>query len=131
MDSEDEYIYKCKPVNDLISELFKTELVEIRKLSTNTIDPKTGCVVNPRDIALKQLNETRSSDIDKAIKDDSKRVLDNLVNIPLNKIVRVTPTTTVQRVHMGWIYIHETYSNCGAASTVIQKTSTFVPLVNV
>ena len=131
MNTEDEYIYKCKSVNDLISELFKSELVEIRKLSTHAIDPSTGSIVNPRDIAIKKIQETRSSDIDKAIKDDSKRVLDNLVNIPLNKIVRVTPTTTVQRVHMGWIYIHETYSNCGAASTVIQKTSTFVPLVNV
>ena len=131
MDTEDEYIYKCKPVNDLISELFKNELVEIRKLSTNTIDHKTGCNVNPRDIALKQLQETRSSEIDKAIEDDNKRVLNNLINIPLNKTVRVTPTTTVQRVHMGWIYIHETYSNCGAASTVIQKTSTFVPLGNI
>ena len=131
MDNEDDYIYKCKSVNDLISELFKTELGEIRKLSTCSIDHKTGCNVNPRDIALKQLQETRSSEIDKAIEDDNKRVLNNLINIPLNKTVRVTPTTTVQRVHMGWIYIHETYSNCGVASTVIQKTSTFVPLGNI
>ncbi len=131
MDNDDDYIYKCKSVNDLIAELFKTELGEIRKLSTCSIDHKTGCNVNPRDIALKQLQETRSSEIDKAIEDDNKRVLNNLINIPLNKIVRVTPTTTVQRVHMGWIYIHETYSNCGVASTVIQKTSTFVPLGNI
>ena len=37
----------------------------------------------------------------------------------------------IDKLVMGWIYIHETYSNCGAASTVIQKTSTFVPLGNV
>lgn len=106
MDNEDEYIYKCKPINDLISNLLKNELAEISKLSTNSIDIKNGCAINPRLTATNKLYESRSSDIDKAIEDDSKCVLKNLINIPLNKIVRVTPTTTVQRVHMGWIYIY-------------------------
>ena len=126
MDNED-YTYKCRPEQDILNELFKSEFIEIFKLPINSFDPDIGVEVNKREIACRKLYDERSKDIENAITEDKYRVHKNMLNIPLNKVVRIEPTILVQRVPMGWIYIYETYSNCGAASSVIHTSSTFVP----
>ena len=124
---EDEYIYKCRPQQDLLAELFKDEFKAISKLSRNGFDPDTGNSINKQDVACQKLYNDRSQDIAKAISDDRNRVFKNMLDIRMNHTVRIAPTILVQRVPMGWIYLHETYSNQGAASCVIHRTSTFVP----
>lgn len=121
-----DYTYQCKPADDIISELLKDKLIGVSKLSRCASDIETGGYVNHQAIAVKKIYDENEVAIKKAIHDDSNRVFNNMIDIPLNRIVRISPNTLVQRVHKGWIYIHETYSNCGASSSVIHKTSTFV-----
>lgn len=127
MKKEEDYAYKCRPEQDILDELFKSEFIKILKLPIKSFDPDTGVEVNKREIACRKLYDERSKDIEKAIIEDKNRVYKNMLHIPLNKVVRIEPTILVQRVPMGWIYIYETYSNCGAASSVIHTSSTFVP----
>jgi hypothetical protein len=124
---EEDYTYKCRSHHDIVCELLKDELIKISKLSDKIFDPDTGDY-KQQDIAYKTLYSERAVDIEKAINADRERVYKNLFNIPLNNTVRISSHVLVQRVHMGLIYLHETYSNQGAASSVIHKTTTFVSL---
>jgi hypothetical protein len=128
MKNEEDYTYKCKPQHVILVELFKDEYKEISKLSKNSYDPHTGNLINKQVDVYKKLYYERAKDIDQAIDDDRQRVLKNMVDIPLNYTVRISPNVLLQRVYGGLIYMYETYSNQGAASSVIHKTSTFVPL---
>lgn len=125
---EEDYTYKCRPQRDILAELFKTEYSEISKLSQNAFDINTGNSINKQDIACKKLYDERAKDIENAINVDRERVFKNMFNIPLNHTVRISSHVLVQRVYRGLIYMSETYSNQGAASSAIHKTSTFVPL---
>lgn len=128
MKNEEDYTYKSRPQQDILLELFKNEYKAILKLSKDWCDPDTGDSINKQEIAFKKLYEERKKDIDQAISDDRQRVFKNMFDIPLNHTVRISPNVLLQRVYGGLIYMYETYSNQGAASSVIHKTSTFVPL---
>lgn len=127
-EEKEDYTYKYRPQQDILAELFKSEFIEIFKLPIKSYDPDTGDEVYNREIACKKLYDERAKDIEQAIYDDRQRVFKNMFDIPLNHTVRISSHTLIQRVHCGLIYINETYSNKGAASSVIHKTSTFVPL---
>lgn len=126
MMNNDDYTYKCRSEQDILDELFKTEFIEMSKLPIKSFDPDTGREVNKREIAVRKLYEEKTKEIETAINDDRNRVEQNMLSIPLNHTVRINATTLVQRVSRGWIYIYETYSNLGAASSVIHKTTSFV-----
>ena len=123
---EEDYTYKCRPQQDLLAELFKDELNAISKLSRNVYDPHTGSQVNNQERALKKLYNDKKQEINDAINADCTRVLNNMLNIPLNQIERISANTLVQRVSSGWIYFYEIYNDHMSAS-VINVTSTFVP----
>lgn len=121
-----DYTYIARPSHDIIAELFKEEFAKILKLSEKSFNPDTGDETNPREQAFKKLAEDRSTELNRAIENDKRRVKQNLVDIPMNTVVRISPTTTIRRVVKGWIYYDEIYNN-HVNPSLINMISTFVP----
>lgn len=120
-----DYTYIAKPRDVIISELFANDFKSISKLPTELFDLELNKFVNPQEIAIKNLSENKDSLIDNAIIKDNNRVLNNLLNIPLNTTVRIDYSTLVKKVPNGWIYYYEIY-NDNINPSVINMISTFV-----
>lgn len=119
-----DYTYIGKPRDVIISELFANDLKSISKLPTELFDLELNKFVNPQEIAIKKLSENKDSLIDNEIIKENNRVLNNLLNIPLNTTVRIDYSTLV-KVPNGWIYYYEIY-NDNINPSVINMISTFV-----
>ena len=120
-----DYTYIGKPRDVIISELFANDLKSISKLPTELFDLESNKFVNPQEIAIKNLSENKDSLIDNEIIKDNNRVLNNLLNIPLNTTVRIDYSTLVKKVPNGWIYYYEIY-NDNINPSVINMIATFV-----
>ena len=120
-----DYTYIAKPRDVIISELFANDLKSISKLPTELFDLELNKFVNPQEIAIKNLSENKDSLIDNEIIKDNNRVLNNLLNIPLNTTVRIDYSTLVKKVPNGWIYYYEIY-NDNINPSVVNMISTFV-----
>ena len=120
-----DYTYIAKPRAVIISELFANDLTSISKLPTELFDLESNKFVNPQEIAIKKLSENKDSLIDNEIIKDNNRVLNNLLNIPLNTTVRIDYSTLVKKVPNGWIYYYEIY-NGNINPSVVNMISTFV-----
>ena len=120
-----DYTYIGKPRDVIISELFANDFKSISKLPTELFDLELNKFVNPQEIAIKKLSENKDSLIDNEIIKDNNRVLNNLLNIPLNTTVRIDYSTLVKKVPNGWIYYYEIY-NDNINPSVINMISTFV-----
>lgn len=120
-----DYTYIAKPRDVIISELFANDLKSISKLPTELFDLELNKFVNPQEIAIKNLSENKDSLIDNEIIKENNRVLNNLLNIPLNTTVRIDYSTLVKKVPNGWIYYYEIY-NDNINPSVINMISTFV-----
>ena len=120
-----DYTYIGKPRDVIISELFANDLKSISKLPTELFDLELNKFVNPQEIAIKNLSENKDSLIDNEIIKENNRVLNNLLNIPLNTTVRIDYSTLVKKVPNGWIYYYEIY-NDNINPSVINMISTFV-----
>ena len=120
-----DYTYIGKPRDVIISELFANDLKSISKLPTELFDLELNKFVNPQEIAIKTLSENKDSLIDNEIIKENNRVLNNLLNIPLNTTVRIDYSTLVKKVPNGWIYYYEIY-NDNINPSVINMISTFV-----
>ena len=120
-----DYTYIAKPRDVIISELFANDLKSISKLPTELFDLESNKFVNPQEIAIKTLSENKDSLIDNEIIKENNRVLNNLLNIPLNVTVRIDYSTLVKKVPNGWIYYYEIY-NDNINPSVINMISTFV-----
>lgn len=120
-----DYTYIGKPRDVIISELFANDLKSISKLPTELFDLESNKFVNPQEIAIKNLSENKDSLIDNEIIKENNRVLNNLLNIPLNTTVRIDYSTLVKKVPNGWIYYYEIY-NDNINPSVINMISTFV-----
>ena len=120
-----DYTYIAKPRDVIISELFANDLKSISKLPTELFDLESNKFVNPQEIAIKTLSENKDSLIDNEIIKENNRVLNNLLNIPLNTTVRIDYSTLVKKVPNGWIYYYEIY-NDNINPSVINMISTFV-----
>lgn len=120
-----DYTYIGKPRDVIISELFANDLKSISKLPTELFDLESNKFVNPQEIAIKTLSENKDSLIDNEIIKENNRVLNNLLNIPLNTTVRIDDSTLVKKVPNGWIYYYEIY-NDNINPSVINMISTFV-----
>lgn len=120
-----DYTYIGKPRDVIISELFANDFKSISKLPTELFDLELNKFVNPQEIAIKNLSENKDSLIDNEIIKDNNRVLNNLLNIPLNTTVRIDYSTLVKKVPNGWIYYYEIY-NDNINPSVINMISTFV-----
>ena len=120
-----DYTYIAKPRDVIISELFANDLKSISKLPTELFDLELNKFVNPQEIAIKKLSENKDSLIDNEIIKDNNRVLNNLLNIPLNTTVRIDYSTLVKKVPNGWIYYYEIY-NDNINPSVVNMISTFV-----
>lgn len=120
-----DYTYIGKPRDVIISELFANDLKSISKLPTELFDLESNKFVNPQEIAIKTLSENKDSLIDNEIIKENNRVLNNLLNIPLNTTVRIDYSTLVKKVPNGWIYYYEIY-NDNINPSVINMISTFV-----
>ncbi len=120
-----DYTYIGKPRDVIISELFANDFKSISKLPTELFDLELNKFVNPQEIAIKNLSENKDSLIDNEIIKENNRVLNNLLNIPLNTTVRIDYSTLVKKVPNGWIYYYEIY-NDNINPSVINMISTFV-----
>jgi hypothetical protein len=120
-----DYTYIGKPRSIIISELFANDLKSISKLPKELFDLELNKFVNPQEIAIKNLSENKDSLIDNEIIKDNNRVLNNLLNIPLNTTVRIDYSTLVKKVPNGWIYYYEIY-NDNINPSVINMIATFV-----
>lgn len=120
-----DYTYIAKPRSIIISELFANDLKSISKLPKELFDLESNKFVNPHEIAIKNLSENKDSLIDNAIIKENTRVLNNLLNIPLNTTVRIDYSTLVKKVPNGWIYYYEIY-NDNINPSVVNMISTFV-----
>ena len=120
-----DYTYIAKPRDVIISELFANDFKSISKLPTELFDLESNKFVNPQEIAIKNLSENKDSLIDNEIIKDNNRVLNNLLNIPLNTTVRIDYSTLVKKVPNGWIYYYEIY-NDNINPSVVNMISTFV-----
>ena len=120
-----DYTYIGKPRSIIISELFANDLKSISKLPKELFDLELNKFVNPQEIAIKNLSENKDSLIDNEIIKDNNRVLNNLLNIPLNTTVRIDYSTLVKKVPNGWIYYYEIY-NDNINPSVVNMISTFV-----
>lgn len=120
-----DYTYIGKPRAVIISELFANDFKSIRKLPRLSENTELGTFVNPQEIAIKNLSENKDSLIDNEIIKENNRVLNNLLNIPLNTTVRIDYSTLVKKVPNGWIYYYEIY-NDNINPSVINMISTFV-----
>lgn len=120
-----DYTYIGKPRDVIISELVANDLKSISKLPTELFDLELNKFVNPQEIAIKTLSENKDSLIDNEIIKENNRVLNNLLNIPLNTTVRIDYSTLVKKVPNGWIYYYEIY-NDNINPSVINMISTFV-----
>ena len=120
-----DYTYIAKPRDVIISELFANDLKSISKLPTELFDLELNKFVNPQEIAIKNLSENKDSLIDNEIIKENNRVLNNLLNIPLNTTVRIDYSTLVKKVPNGWIYYYEIY-NDNINPSVVNMISTFV-----
>ena len=120
-----DYTYIGKPRDVIISELFANDLKSISKLPTELFDLESNKFVNPQEIAIKTLSENKDSLIDNEIIKENNRVLNNLLNIPLNTTVRIDYSTLVKKVPNGWIYYYEIY-NDNINPSVVNMISTFV-----
>ena len=120
-----DYTYIGKPRDVIISELFANDLKSISKLPILSENTELGTFVNPQEIAIKSLSENKDSLIDNEIIKENNRVLNNLLNIPLNTTVRIDYSTLVKKVPNGWIYYYEIY-NDNINPSVINMISTFV-----
>ena len=120
-----DYTYIAKPRDVIISELFANDLKSISKLPTELFDLELNKFINPQEIAIKNLSENKDSLIDNAIIKYNNRVLNNLLNIPLNTTVRIDYSTLVKKVPNGWIYYYEIY-NDNINPSVVNMISTFV-----
>ena len=120
-----DYTYIAKPRDVIISELFANDLKSISKLPTELFDLESNKFVNPQEIAIKNLSENKDSLIDNEIIKENNRVLNNLLNIPLNTTVRIDYSTLVKKVPNGWIYYYEIY-NDNINPSVVNMISTFV-----
>lgn len=120
-----DYTYIGKPRDVIISELFANDLKSISKLPTELFDLELNKFVNPQEIAIKKLSENKDSLIDNEIIKDNNRVLNNLLNIPLNTTVRIDYSTLVKKVPNGWIYYYEIY-NDNINPSVVNMIATFV-----
>lgn len=120
-----DYTYIGKPRDVIISELFANDFKSISKLPTELFDLESNKFVNPQEIAIKTLSENKDSLIDNEIIKENNRVLNNLLNIPLNTTVRIDYSTLVKKVPNGWIYYYEIY-NDNINPSVINMISTFV-----
>lgn len=120
-----DYTYIAKPRAVIISELFANDLTSISKRPTELFDLESNKFVNPQEIAIKKLSENKDSLIDNEIIKDNNRVLNNLLNIPLNTTVRIDYSTLVKKVPNGWIYYYEIY-NDNINPSVVNMISTFV-----
>ena len=120
-----DYTYIAKPRDVIISELFANDFKSISKLPTELFDLELNKFVNPQEIAIKNLSENKDSLIDNEIIKENNRVLNNLLNIPLNVTVRIDYSTLVKKVPNGWIYYYEIY-NDNINPSVINMISTFV-----
>ena len=120
-----DYTYIAKPRAVIISELFANDLKSISKLPKELFDLELNKFVNPQEIAIKNLSENKDSLIDNEIIKDNNRVLNNLLNIPLNTTVRIDYSTLVKKVPNGWIYYYEIY-NDNINPSVVNMISTFV-----
>ena len=120
-----DYTYIAKPRDVIISELFANDLKSISKLPTELFDLESNKFVNPQEIAIKTLSENKDSLIDNEIIKENNRVLNNLLNIPLNTTVRIDYSTLVKKVPNGWIYYYEIY-NDNINPSVVNMISTFV-----
>jgi hypothetical protein len=120
-----DYTYIGKPRDVIISELFANDLKSISKLPTELFDLELNKFVNPQEIAIKNLSENKDSLIDNEIIKENNRVLNNLLNIPLNTTVRIDYSTLVKKVPNGWIYYYEIY-NDNINPSVVNMISTFV-----
>ncbi len=120
-----DYTYIGKPRDVIISELFANDFKSISKLPTELFDLESNKFVNPQEIAIKTLSENKDSLIDNEIIKENNRVLNNLLNIPLNTTVRIDYSTLVKKVPNGWIYYYEIY-NDNINPSVVNMISTFV-----
>lgn len=120
-----DYTYIAKPRDVIISELFANDFKSISKLPTELFDLELNKFVNPQEIAIKNLSENKDSLIDNEMIKENTRVLNNLLNIPLNTTVRIDYSTLVKKVPNGWIYYYEIY-NDNINPSVINMISTFV-----
>lgn len=120
-----DYTYIGKPRDVIISELFANDFKSISKLPTELFDLELNKFVNPQEIAIKNLSENKDSLIDNEIIKENNRVLNNLLNIPLNTTVRIDYSTLVKKVPNGWIYYYEIY-NDNINPSVVNMISTFV-----
>ena len=120
-----DYTYIGKPRDVIISELFANDFKSISKLPTELFDLELNKFVNPQEIAIKTLSENKDSLIDNEIIKENNRVLNNLLNIPLNTTVRIDYSTLVKKVPNGWIYYYEIY-NDNINPSVVNMISTFV-----
>ena len=120
-----DYTYIAKPRDVIISELFANDLKSISKLPTELFDLESNKFVNPQEIAIKTLSENKDSLIDNEIIKENNRVLNNLLNIPLNTTTRIDYSTLVKKVPNGWIYYYEIY-NDNINPSVVNMISTFV-----
>ena len=120
-----DYTYIGKPRDVIISELFANDFKSISKLPTELFDLELNKFVNPQEIAIKNLSENKDSLIDNEIIKDNNRVLNNLLNIPLNTTTRIDYSTLVKKVPNGWIYYYEIY-NDNINPSVVNMISTFV-----
>ena len=120
-----DYTYIGKPRDVIISELFANDLKSISKLPTELFDLESNKFINPQEIAIKNLSENKDSLIDNEIIKENNRVLNNLLNIPLNTTVRIDYSTLVKKVPNGWIYYYEIY-NDNINPSVVNMISTFV-----
>ena len=120
-----DYTYIGKPRDVIISELFANDLKSISKLPTELFDLESNKFINPQEIAIKTLSENKDSLIDNEIIKENNRVLNNLLNIPLNTTVRIDYSTLVKKVPNGWIYYYEIY-NDNINPSVVNMISTFV-----
>ena len=120
-----DYTYIAKPRDVIISELFANDFKSISKLPTELFDLELNKFINPQEIAIKNLSENKDSLIDNEIIKENNRVLNNLLNIPLNTTVRIDYSTLVKKVPNGWIYYYEIY-NDNINPSVVNMISTFV-----
>lgn len=118
--------YNCRSRSDIINDICKDELLTIMKSHYINYDHETDDVIDGKQKAINKIFDDKSTEINIAIDKDKERVLKNMLSIPINSTVRISPTELVKRVPNGWIYLTEIY-NGNIYPSVINMVTTFVP----
>lgn len=120
-----DYTYVGKTKANIIKEYFANELNAIDKLPTKLFNPFEPEFVNCQELAINELMLNNANKLNSEIIKDNERVVNNMLDIPINVTVRIDSNTLVKRVPNGWIYFYEIYNN-NIHPSVINIVSTFV-----